>query len=235
MLRYAEVRVGGGAPLGCASCSPRSASAYDPSADVLARIAAVTKSWRGVPGPNVVLSGPEPFLHPELPALVAACVTGGAERVCIETDGGALAVGGNAEGALRSGVRQLRVRMLSAVEPAADGLTGRPGLHRAAGDGVRAFLAAAVQRDLAVAVTVVIPVCGHNLETLPATIGALASWGIHAVRLESSGPLPDLAAVHLAATCDTGMVNRLWVETDGLLPLPESHRLHAVPEVSPDG
>ena len=51
----------------------------------------------------------------------------------------------------------------------------------------------------------------------------------------AAGPLPDSAAGVVAAACDTGMVNRLWVETDGNLPLPDSHRLHAVAGDSSDG
>lgn len=235
MLRFAAVPVGVGEPLGCVRCSGRGAPAYAPSAEVIACIATAIESWEAVPGPNIVLCGPEPFAHPQLPQLVAACVARGVQRVCIETDGGALAVRANAEGVLASGVRQLWVRVLAASEPAAGDLSGRPGLLGSAKAGVQAFLEAAKTRGTTVTVTAVVPVCAHTLEALPGSVGELASWGVHAVRLVSSGPLPDSAAAYVTAACDTGMVNRLWVETDGELPLPDSHRLHAVAEAACHG
>ena len=235
MLRFAAVEVGAGEALGCVRCSPRGAPAYYPLDDIIDRIAAASGAWERLPGPNVVLCGPEPFAHPELPALVAGCAERGVERICIETDGGALAVGGNAEGALLGGVRHLRVRMLGAGQRATDELSGRPGLSQKAKAGVRAFLDTADARGMTVAVTGVIPVCRHNLDVLPESVGALAEWGVHAARLVSSGPLPESAAAHLAAACDTGMLNRIWVETDGTLPLAASHLLHAVCEAGGDG
>jgi len=235
VLRFATVEVGTGAPLGCVRCSSASAPGYYESDAVIERVAAVADSWGDPPGPNVILCGPEPFAHPGLPAIVAACANRGVERICIETDGGALSVGANAEGALDAGVRHLRVRLPAAVAPAGDDLAGRPGLVRDARSGVRAFLEAGEAGGVDVVVTAVVPVCSHTLDLLPASVAELASWGVHAVRLVSAGALPNDAAVHLAAACDTGMVNRVWVETDGALPLPESHALHAVDEAGDDG
>ena len=229
------MRVGAGEPLGCVRCSPRGSTTYYPLTDILARVAEIAESWQQAPGPNVMLGGPDPFGHPELPAIVAGCVKHGAERICIETDGGALSVQGNAEGALASGVRHLHVRVLAAAEPVSDDLSGRLGLVRDAKAGVRAFLTAAEGQGTAVAVTAIMPVCSHSLGALPPSVGAVAAWPVHAVRLVAAGPLPDSAAGVVAAACDTGMVNRLWVETDGTLPLPNSHRLHAVAGDSCDG
>jgi hypothetical protein len=176
-----------------------------------------------------VLCGPEPFNHPELPAIVVGCIERGVARLGIETDAGALSVPGNAVGALRAGVRHFRVRMLgSPDETLTDALSGRPGLAHAAWDGVRTALEAADSLGVTVVVTVVMPVCRHSLAALPAAVARFAAMGAHAVRLTSAGPLPPSAEARIAAACDTGMVNHLWVETDGLLPLPSTHALHAV-------
>ncbi|MGB4442546.1 MAG: hypothetical protein WBJ62_10065, partial [Coriobacteriia bacterium] len=80
-----------------------------------------------------------------------------------------------------------------------------------------------------VVVTAVIPVCRHNADALPATIAELASLGVQAVRLVPSADATTPALALLAAACDTGMVNRLWVEVDPALPLPDTYALHAVP------
>ncbi|MBN1193543.1 MAG: hypothetical protein JXA36_07650, partial [Coriobacteriia bacterium] len=186
----------------------------------------ISDGWEGGPGPNIVLGGPEPFAHPELPAIVAACKEAGVARIAVETDAAALSLSGNAEGALSSGVRHLLVRVLSGQDEVADRLSGRVGVASAARVGVASYLGGAERLGLTVAVTAVVPVCAHNLDMLPATVADLAARGFHAVRLITGGPLPSAASGIVAAACDTGMVNHLWVCTDGQLPLPPSHRLH---------
>lgn len=229
MLEFAHVEVGEGAPLGCARCGAARVSVYYPADEVAARISAVVSAWTPAPGPNLVLSGPEPFAHPALPDLVTACVEAGVERIAIETDGGALAVRGHAAGALGAGVTHLRVRVLAAGDDAAaDALTGRPGLARAVASGVVAYRDEARRTETRVAVSAIVPVCRHNLDVLPATVARLATWGIDGVRLVPGAELSPSAGVSLAAACDTGMVNRLWVEADPALGLPESHALHSV-------
>ncbi len=230
MLEYVRIVVGEGTGLGCAACAPGVAGPYFASADIVRSIRSVAERWDAGPGPNIVLCGPEPFAHPELPVLVAGCVEAGVERIALETDGAALSVSANAMGVLRAGVRHLRVRLLDADPEGGDRLGGRPGRTRDALAGVAAYLAAAEDAGLAGIVTAVLPVCRHNLDTLPATVSALAAHGFHAARLVADDGVPASAGAILAAACDTGMVNRLWVETDPRLPLPATHALHAVPE-----
>lgn len=234
VLEFVRISVGDGEALRCALCARPDFTRYFPASDIVTRIRSAAASRDGGPGPNVVLCGPEPFAHPELPALVAACVEAGIERVVLETDGAALSVSANAHGVLRAGVRHLRIRLLDAEPEGGDQLAGRPGRTRDALAGVTEYLAAAGDAGLAVVVSAVLPVCPHNLETLPATVMALAARGFHAIRLVAEGEVPASAAAILAAACDTGMVNRLWVEADPDLPLPPTHALHAVPEMSRD-
>lgn len=230
MLTFDSIRVGDGEPLHCLRCAHAAPPAYHSAAAIAERIRAAAAAWEGQPGPNIALTGPDPFGHPELPALIAACAEAGAERIALETDGGALGAYRNAEGVLRAGVRHLWLRVLAAG-PLGDELSGHRELGASAHAGLRAYLDAAERDGAVVAVTTLVPVCRHNLAALPATVAALASWSVHAVRLSAtSAPLPSSAAGVIAAACDTGMVNRLWVETDGVLPLPDSHRLHAVGE-----
>lgn len=235
MLQFAQIALGTGGHLGCVRCTPSRAAEYLPSGDLVSRIHAIAEGWSGGPGPNVILGGPEPFAHPELPALVAACVEAGIERICLETDGGALSVPANASGVLHAGVRHLRVRMLAADEVLADDLSGVSGRARDTLAGIGAYLAAAASANTRVAVSVTLPVCEHNLAALPASVGLLARHGVDAVRFVLAGALPVGAGAIIAAACDTGMVNQLWVEADPALPLPVSHAAHAVPGEVFDG
>ncbi|MDY0341003.1 MAG: hypothetical protein RBS17_07305 [Coriobacteriia bacterium] len=198
-------------------------------------VAEIAVSLKGACGADgVVLTGPEPFSHPELPAVIAACREAGFTRIALETDGGALAVHGNASGVLRAGVRHLWVRVLGADDIVHDERVARPGRGAAARAGVAAYSAAAREDGRTVCVTAIVPVCRHTLPELPAIVVSCAVRGFDAVRLVSTGPLPEVAGVLIAAACDTGMVNRIWVCTDGLLPLLSSHYLHGVADGTAD-
>ena len=235
MIRFGSAEVGDGVALGCARCAMPRTPSYHSVADVARALTELAAGWSGTPGPNVVLGGPEPFAHPQLPALVASAIDAGFERIALETDGAALSVTENAEGVLRAGVRHIRLRVVATDEWRAAEFLPRPAVVSAARRGVTAFRSAAERAAVRAVVTAVVPVCTHTVDSLPSTIADLASWDVDAVRLEAAGPLPPDAAGLIAAACDTGMVNRLWVETDGELPLPSSHALHAVPEEGDDG
>jgi MoaA/NifB/PqqE/SkfB family radical SAM enzyme len=229
VIEFVRIEVGEGAPVRCARCATPVTSEYRTTDSIVAEISAAAAASGDSPGPNVLLAGGEPFAHPELPALVAACVESGAERIGLQTEGGALAAHGNAAGVLGAGVRHVQVVVLAADDVIADGLTGRPGRTRAVEAGVAAYLEAAREAGVAVAVTAVVPLCRHTIPALAQTVGLLASWGVHAVRLvPGDEPLPDSASVMIAAACDTGMVNHTWVEVADGVPLPATHRLHAL-------
>lgn len=234
MLEFARIAVGAGSPCGCSSCGPSPESSYFPAEMVREAVQASVDAWSVVPGPNVLLTGPEPFDHPELPTLVTACVEAGAERVGIETDGAALSLPANATGAISAGVRHLFVRTPAAPDESFPSASGRANRSRDARTGVAAFLHAAEAAGVTVVATAVVPVCRHNLHALTETVLRAASAGMHGVRLLGGSDLPATAGALIAAACDTGMVNGIWVETDGRLPLPETHRLHVVPGTDDD-
>lgn len=228
MIDLTPIYVGDGSPAGCVRCGAAGASTYLPVARIAATIA------ESGPSHGVVLTGPEPFAHPELPRVVAACRESGVSRIAIETDGGALSVPGNARGVLLSGVRHLWVRVLAASDDRHDMLAGTRGLSSAMRSGVSGYLANAETEGLQVAVTAVVPVCEHNLGELPAIVAHCAAQGFHAARLVAAGALPSSAGAAVAAACDTGMVNRLWVAVERSLPLPSSHRLHGGVDGGPE-
>lgn len=220
MIDLVTIAVGTGASAGCTRCAPMPDATYHSVPEIVAALAAAHDA------DGVALVGPEPFSHPELPSVIAACRDADFSRIALETDAGALAVHGNAGGVLHAGVRHLWVRVLGAEDTTHDERIGRPGRAAAARIGVAAYRAAALDAGFPVVVTAVVPVCRHTLPELPAIVAEYGARGFDAVLLISAGPLPGSAAAVIAAACDTGMVNRIWVATDGTLPLPESHRLH---------
>jgi len=225
LIRFAHISIGEGAGPACLRCAGTGpAPSFRSAEDIVAEIREVTEAWTAPVGPNAVLGGFEPFSHPELPALINAARLAGVTRICLETDGGALAQLVNAHGAFRSGVRHLRLRTLGTGREA-DELSGRPGLSATALSGLRMFLDAAADAEERVAVAAVVPVCVHNLAMLSSTVAALADAGVQAVSLVGNGKVPDTSAASIAAACDTGTVNRVWVDVDDL-PLPESHLAH---------
>lgn len=240
MIDFHPIPVGAGVPCGCVRCGAAPGVSFASVVAVEALLARVCATADGVPGETaagpaygVALTGPEPFAHPELPSLVAACRRAGFSRIALETDGAALAAHDNAAGVLHAGVRHLWVRVLGADDATHDALTGRPGRRAASRAGVAAYSEAAAMMGAMVAITAVVPVCRHTLDAVPAIVAACAEGGFHAVRLDVAGSLPVQAAAVIAAACDTGMVNRTWVSTDGALPLPETHRLHGEPDGGP--
>lgn len=241
MIDFHPIAVGTGEPCGCARCRTAPGVSYAAVEEITALLAAIPSATAGPEEPGslvasahgVALTGPEPFAHPELPALIAACRRAGFSRIALETDGSALAVHGNAAGVLHAGVRHLWVRVLGADDATHDTVAGRPGRAGASRAGVSAYLEAAATAGVMVAVTAVVPVCAHTLGGLPAIVAACAQRGFHAVRLEAAGPLAARASTIIAAACDTGMVNRIWVSTDGALPLPVTHRLHGASDGGP--
>lgn len=229
MLRFAEVAVGDGEGTACVRCAEAAASSLAPAAAVVSAIGAACEAWPGPGAPNVSLGGPEPFSHPELPALVASAVAAGAARIRLVSDARALAAGENAAGCQVAGVRHLRVVCLGDAS-VHDVLAGGPGRHEAAVAGMRAWRAAAQAAGHRTHLSVLVPVCPHNVRDLHLTVGAVAPEGVREVVLRLA-PALDVAEAgpFIAAACDTGTVNRVWVSVEGVSPdaLAE-RRLHAL-------
>jgi len=181
---------------------------------------------------SLLFSGADAFGHPDLPALIAYVVRGGATRVGLETDGRALTVGGNAGGAIHAGVRRFDISLLAADDVAGERLYGRADAAGLALQGVAECVAAAERAGVNVAVTAAVPVCAHNLDDVARTVAALAAVGVACVRLDARDlPFSAHASACLVAACDTGMVDGVWVEVLGSPEaLPPSHVLHVAGE-----
>lgn len=241
MIAFVEAALGTGGGVRCTRChgEPDGAS-FASVAEVEAAIASAVARSReaGGPGPNVALAGPEPFAHPELPAVVAAAMRAGVRRLRLDTSGAGLLSPANAAGVLGAGVRHVEVVLLGGTPGVHDALAGRPGAFDAAVAGMRSFREAADAAGERVSVVVRVPACRHNLRETPAAVAAAVEAGADAVTIALADGGADLAPslAWLRSACDTGVVNGVWVEVDGVpfCLLPE-HSLHVADVVRTRG
>lgn len=213
MIEFAEIVIGSGGIAPCAACGAPEPRVLRASAEIVAEIESRAHGWSAGPGPNFALVGTEPFAHPDLPALVAAAVACGAQRIRLRTDAGALAIPGNAAGVIHAGVRQVEAVLLGGDAATHDALAGRAGLYDAALEGLSAFTSAALAQRAHVAVCATVPVCIHNLTQLPAAVSACAAAGAVSVVLHVPAALSGSSAARewIGAGLDTGTVNGVWV------------------------
>jgi hypothetical protein len=237
VLVFEQVAIGRGHGIRCTRCHPvGEVPVYHPAAEVLTGVQAVVAAWRGGPGPNVTLTGPEPFAHPELPAIVAGGIEAGVSRLRLEVGGGAFTIPGNADGALGAGVRHVQVTLLGGTEGVHDALAGGPGAFDAATAGMAAWADAVRTAGVDAVATVLVRVCRHNVGDLPAAVGAAVRAGAASVllRVEDGGIDLPAAVPWITAACDTGVVNGVWVEVEGvpfcMLP---GYELHLASTVRP--
>lgn len=165
-----------------------------------------------------MLVGLEPFDHPDLPRIVASAMAGGCERFGIHTNAAALRSDSNSGGVLSAGLRHLRVTLLGGTPGLHDALAGAPGALDATVAGLQTFRHRASAMQVAVHMQAVVPVCRHNVHDVPATVGLAVSQGFDGVTLVVDDPGLGIgtAAPWIRAACDTGIVNGVWVEVDGM-------------------
>ncbi len=236
MLEFIEVPLGHGGAVTCGRCGRSEAADYRRAFDITAEVQAACAAWGGKPGPNVALTGPEPFRHPELDTLLASAARAGVKRLRLDTDGAALAHSGNAAAALSAGVRHVRVRLLGGSPGVHDALASAPGGQERALRGMREFAEAAERAGVRVAVSAHVPACRHNVSDLPAAVTAAVEAGARHVVVDVADPSLDVAAAMpwLAAACDSGTVNSAWVELAGVpYCLAGAYALHLVPLMRP--
>ena len=219
MIGFVDVALGAGGGAGCARCHPAQARiTYRPVDEIAEEIASVCGSWVGRLGPNVRLTGAEPFGHPELPAIVSAAAAAGCRRIGVDTDAIALRSHSNAGGALMAGVRHVRVTLLGGAAGLHDALAGASGLFESTREGVRSYRAVADAEGTAVSVTALVPICRHNVHELPSAVAAAIECGVDSVLLRLDDEDADTRALApwVTAACDTGVVNGVWVEVEGV-------------------
>jgi hypothetical protein len=232
MLEFVEVPLGSGGSGGCARCSRPETPHYRPSFEVAAEVEAACRAWGRVAGPNVALVGPEPFASEELPAIVTAAVTSGVKRLRLDTDAAALGHPDSASKVLAAGVRHIRSTLLAGSAEAHDALAGKAGVFDSTVAGLLQFAAQAESSGIAVSLTARVPACRHNMHELPGAVIAAAETGVRYVLLEVADPALDISAAMpwIAAACDSGTVNSVWVEVAGVpYCLAGSHGLHLTP------
>jgi MoaA/NifB/PqqE/SkfB family radical SAM enzyme len=158
-----------------------------------------------------------PADHPELPRLAEHAARAGAPRIAVRTSGRSLADPAAAARLLDNGVRIVEVTFLGSSAQMHDALTGAPGAFDAATTTVANVREAADARGVKVALRGRVRVCRHNLQDLPATVMRLAEMEVASIILACDPSLDARrSADWIAAACDTGTVNRVWVAVSGM-------------------
>jgi len=225
-LEVVRITIGCGGLPTCSRCSVPSEQEHRLLADVTADIESAVVTSVGRSG-VILLAGTEAFSHPSLPQIISAATSAGARRIAVQTAGGLLGSGGNAQGVLHAGVRHFEIHYLPGDD--AELAPGIPG----ALDGVAELIRVSAAAGARIALSAVITACRHTIQHLSPAVGQLAAAGVGAVHIEvdpSAGTGPSATASVLAA-CDTGVVNAVWVDVSGFA-LPESHSMHFAPEAA---
>jgi MoaA/NifB/PqqE/SkfB family radical SAM enzyme len=214
MLAFRDIPLGRGeesACLRCAGSRPRS------SGESIEPEARIDSALDDAPGVGVFFSDVGPLDHPDLSRLAAHAARAGASRIAVRTSGRSLADPGAAARLLESGVRIVEVVFLGSSGRAHDALTGVQGSFQAAAAGVGNLRSAADALRVKVAVRGRVPVCRHNVQDLPATVMHLAESGVSSIVLACDPALDVRRSIDwIAAACDTGTVNRVWVAVSGM-------------------
>jgi hypothetical protein len=219
VIPFVEVAIGEGSRVVCTRCGGAPAEpTFRPADEVVAEATAACRAWKRGPGPNVRLTGAEPFAHPELPRIVAGVTDAGCRRLGIDTDAVGMRSVANAHGALVAGVRHVRFTVLAGTEGLHDALAGTPGLLDATREGIASYRQAAAEEGLDVSITAAVPICRHNLSELPSAVAVAVECGVERVevRLSDGGVEIASAIPWTTAACDTGVINGVWVEVEGI-------------------
>jgi hypothetical protein len=195
----------------------------------------IARAVRGMPdGTAVLLAGCEPFAHPELVPIVTGAIAAGVERLGLRTDARALGRGQNARGAVSHGVRWIDVPVLGGSGELHDALAATSGAFAAAIGGMEAFLQAGRETGVPVVLSGYVPVCGHNVADLSASVAAFVRGGATSVRLDVDAATAASAGTpaRIEAAIETGVVNGVWVSVSGIAAdaLP-GHGLHLLAPV----
>ncbi|MCE5190362.1 MAG: hypothetical protein LLG08_01055 [Actinomycetia bacterium] len=223
MIDVARIKIGSGGLPSCDRCHAAETPAYRPAAEVIAEIERLSEAQLGA---IVMLAGAEAFMHPELPALIGAAVSSGAQRVGLQTAGALLSVGGNTPGALHAGVRHFEITFLPGDEAAS------AGEHDRQLEGVRDLFEAAGRARVKVAISARVHICRHTVSRLPEAVADLVAAGVGAVHIATawSAGMGPSALSSVTAACDTGVVNAVWVDVVGVA-LPSGHAMHELSTV----
>ncbi|MCL2332748.1 MAG: hypothetical protein FWC54_04605 [Actinomycetia bacterium] len=209
------ISLGAGGVAPCAQCArvadvPAASREPRKTEAVLAELAEIRQA-------DVAFGGFEPFAHPDLPRLIAAARDRGACRLLLQTDGGALAQGGNAEGAAAAGVRVFEIVYHAGDEDADDTCTGRPGLARARREGIAALHRVAAQHpDWHLMICGRATLCRHagRGAALTGIAQAAVRDGLDALRIQARDPGAVPAATQLDAAAEILTPSGIWLFGD---------------------
>ncbi len=181
MFSFRTIQIGTGGVAPCATCPHPEVKAAS-SDEVMSIIAALPEDTNAV-----VLRGFEPFSHPALPLIISALRERGVSRILLQTDGGALPFGGNAEGVIDASVRLFEFIYRAGESSVHDTLCGKPGLAAARRSGIeRLHMLQDTHPELHLTLIGVADLCRHNSDELLSIAQAALREGLDGLRITTS-------------------------------------------------
>ncbi len=215
MLRFHEVRLGAGEEAACRRCA--SASEIEPVEPAAGSSAVLDIELTAANSAGALLTGTGSLDPGSLVEYAARLAALGVGRIGVRISGGNSTDSTPMRLLLESGVRVIEVVFLGSGPELHDALVGTPGGFDRAVGAIHACSEAAGELGVKVAVRGRIRLCAHNLHDAPAAVMRLAEMGVTSIVLECD-PRLDVrrSAEWVAAACDTGTVNRVWVAVTGM-------------------
>lgn len=143
------LRINGHCQMACAFCFVDRSAGDLPLATLTAELDALAARHTD----HVVLSGGEPTIHPELPALIAHAAASGFRTIEIQTNGVKCADPAYAAGLVAAGLTKATVSLHSLDPATSDGITRMPGAFARTVAGLHALQALGVETQLAHVIT----------------------------------------------------------------------------------
>lgn len=215
MLRFHEVRLGAGEEATCRRCA--SASTIGSAEPPAGLTAALDTELQTANVAGALLTGTGSLDPGSLAEHASRLAALGVGRIGVRISGGNLTDSTSMRLLLESGVRVIEVVFLGSGPDYHDALVGTPGGFDGAVGAIRSCSEAARELGVKIALRGRIRLCAHNLHDAPAAVMRLAELGVTSIVLECD-PRLDVrrSAEWVAAACDTGTVNRVWVAVTGM-------------------
>ena len=213
MILFREIPLGAGEETSCRRCAGAGDQASVETVQVGEALAAALESG----SENLFFTGLGAMDHESLLQLVSRAADAGVSRIGVRLSASQVVQSREASALLSAGMRVAEVTFLSAEAGRHDSFTGTPGSFEASAGAVARLREAAGVLGVRLAVRGRVPICSHNLHDAPATVMRLAEMGVSSMVL-ACDPSLDVrrSAEWVAAACDTGTVNRVWVAVTGM-------------------
>ena len=205
MITFQELLIGKGGETSCRLCARKIDEGVPaPLSDIEQRITEIVSQSEEATSLSVMMTGFEPFMHPDLVQIVSALTHAGVRQIGMRTNGRALGNPQAAQGCIDAGVRVFEIPFFAGSAELSDRLSGIPGLFQTSQAGVKQVIESSSNLQVKTFVSALIPLCSHNRDELILATQTALAVGVQAIRIQAAIPgRIDPAALDAAHTLAT--------------------------------